>query len=108
MKLKALLFLFGNLFFTFIVFAQQTTIKGFVDLNYAYSKENNHFALGEYDQFIRSQLTDHISFLGEAIFVVEEKDFELYVMRAIATYEFSNYFRVGIGRHHNPIGYWNT
>jgi|ERR1051326_2883294 hypothetical protein len=101
----------GIIFFLhaqFLLAQQTTTFKGFTDLNYSVTNKKNSFALGEYDQFVQSQLTDHISFLGEAIFVVEEKDFELYVMRAIATYEVSNYFKVAIGRHHTPIGYWNT
>jgi hypothetical protein len=106
MKKKVLLIV-SHLICTYVL-AQQTTFKGFTDLNYSVSNKNNHFALGEYDQFINSQLTDHLSFLGEAVFTLEEKDFEVYVMRANATYTVSNYFKVGIGRYHNPIGYWNT
>src|ERR1051326_2579625 len=108
MKSKLLLFLMYLLSAAVATAQQTTSFKGFTDLNYSASSDNNHFALGEYDQFVQSQLTDHISFLGEAIFVVEEKDFELYMMKSIATYEFSNYFKVAIGRHHTPIGYWNT
>src|SRR5437016_5687183 len=101
MKSKTLL-LFFQLLSTAII-AQQTSFKGFMDLNYSVSNTNNHFALGEYDQFVQSQITDHISFLGEAIFTFDEESFEVYVMRAIATYEVSNYFKVSLGRHHTPI-----
>ena len=105
MKIKKLPFL-SLLFCSSLV--AQTTFKGFADANYNVTNKNNTFAIGEYDQFVTSQLTDHISFLGEAVFTYEESGFEVYVMRAIATYQFSNYFKVGIGRHHTPIGYWNT
>ncbi len=93
------------------------TIKGFADLTWRMSRErrdgvddanDNHFALGQFDLFFSSRLTDNTSFLGEM--VVETKDdgsTGVDLERAIIKYTISDHFNVQAGRFHTTLGYWN-
>jgi hypothetical protein len=93
------------------------TIRGFADVTWQASREHtpgseavddNHAALGQFDLFMTSRITDNTSFLGEL--VVEADDTGATVVdleRAILKYAFSDQFNLQAGRFHTTLGYWN-
>lgn len=94
--------------------AQQTQIKGFLNVNAQYISDTMHgdvdrakFILGQYDLFITSQITEHISMLGESVFEYST-DFGVDVERLFVKYTHDNHFAVSAGKFHTPIGYWNN
>lgn len=89
-------------------YAQDTKIRGFANINFSYAEQGKSgFAVGQYDNFVTSNLTDRISFLGETVFEYDE-GFILDVERVIIKYEVDNRFDVRFGKFHNPLGYWNN
>ncbi len=89
---------------------QETTIRGFTDLNFTATDRgaaSSWFSLGQYDMYIASELTDRISFLGETVFEFDD-GFLIDVERVLVKYEFSGAFNIVVGKHHTEIGYWNT
>ncbi|MEP7228846.1 MAG: hypothetical protein ABI691_01260 [Ginsengibacter sp.] len=64
--MKRILF-FAPLLFLFSI-AQNTQIKGFVDVLTTYEKGKVSFGFDEQDLFITSVINDRISFLGESVF----------------------------------------
>jgi hypothetical protein len=92
------------------VHAQNTQIRGFVDVNSSYSKEGSTFSLGEQDLFITSSINDRISFLGETIFKYSATSSTLFaasVERMIINYNVYGNHNLIAGRIHTPINYWN-
>ncbi len=90
--------------------AQETVIRGFSDVGATYSdsdEENSFFSLGQFDLYITSQVTDRLSFVGEVVFEAED-GFIVDVERVLARYQVNNFFSVVLGKHHTPIGFWNT
>ena len=91
--------------------AQETTIMGFVDVDYLASDNKANrpaFFLGQYDHYITSEITERVSFLGESVFEFDEDHFAVDVERIIIKYNFADYFNILAGKHHTPIGYWNN
>ncbi len=91
------------------LFAQNTSIRGFVDIGTKLEEDKVNFELGEYDLFITSDLNDHLSFLGETVFRYNQntENFEVSVERAIIKYNYYGNHSLLIGKHHTPINYWN-
>lgn len=90
---------------------QQTEFRGFTDVTFGASRqpgEHAGFALGQFDLYITSRLADQLTFLGETVFEYDGGDFGVDVERLSVTYAPREYFRVSVGKHHTPIGYWNT
>lgn len=89
--------------------AQDTKIRGFVDVGAYISDDKLDFELGEYDLFITSELNNRISFLGETVFHYEldSKEFKVSLERIIIKYNYSGNHSLLIGKHHTPINYWN-
>ena len=87
-------------------------IRGFADVGFGASNEKgttNSFGLGQIDLFMTSRLSENISALGELVFESGDDnkigaDFE----RMLIQYAPSDYFRLGVGRYHTSIGYYNT
>jgi len=105
-KLVLLFFFFGIL----NVQAQNTTIKGFVDVNTIVEKEKLSFNLGEQDLFINSELNDRFTFLGETVFkfsLSSPTTFDLSIERIVMKYNFSGNHSLVLGKHHTPLNYWN-
>src|SRR3990167_7246133 len=98
-------------------FAPQLTLRGFGHVQYDSRQsdfsddtagDTNHFANGELDLFITSELGEKISFLSETLFEFEEDGGqELDVERLLLKYEGNDKFNVTIGRGHTVLGYWN-
>jgi hypothetical protein len=89
--------------------AQDTQIKGFVDVLTSYQKDRLSFGLGEQDLFITSELTDRISFLGESVFKfgTSPTSFNVSIERIVLKYNIKGNHNFLIGKHHTPINYWN-
>lgn len=91
--------------------AQETQIKGFVDFNAAgYKNDSLNFTLGEQDLFITSELSPHISFLGETVFRYSPNSptkFDISVERIVINYNYYGNHNVLFGKHHTPVSYWN-
>ena len=90
------------------VYAQETSIKGFVaaGINYKAEGDNLSFGYGEQDLFITSELSDRFSFLGETVFKYKN-EFKVSVERIIIKYNYKGNHNILIGRHHTPLNYWN-
>ena len=107
--LKRTFFLLTIVCFSLEMVGQDTKIRGFADLGMKYQDEALEFVFGEYDLFITSKLTEHVSFLGETVFVydLDEEQFEIGVERVIINYNYKGNHSFLIGKHHTPINYWN-
>ena len=91
--------------------AQATKINGFVDVSAAASRGNNQpsaFAIGQYDLFVTSKLGERMHFPGETVFEYRDAGYGVDVERVIVSFDVSRAPQIGIGKHHIPIGYWNT
>jgi hypothetical protein len=95
--------------------------RGFMDLNLGAGSDANplvyplgvplhtSFQLGEFDLFMTSKLSDHISFLAELVFGFDATNFiGADLERVQLTYTANKYFQVSGGRYHTAIGYYNT
>jgi hypothetical protein len=93
--------------------APRLQIKGFSDIRYVASSlpgSTNSFALGQFNLFITSKLSDRFSVLAE---VVTEADtatnqFGIELERLLLNYHQSDLFNMGVGRYHSAIGFYNT
>lgn len=88
-------------------------IRGFADVRYAASNlkgTTDSFALGQFNLFITSKLSDHFSVLSEAVTEAdsETNTFGIELERMLLNYHYSDYFNVGFGRYHTSIGFYNT
>ncbi len=88
---------------------QSTQIRGFTDVVFTTGEPPAAaaFELGQFDLFMTSQVSDRISFLSETVFEYDE-GFIVDVERVIVKFEWAHYLSVSAGKHHTPIGYWNT
>src|SRR4029078_6385338 len=86
------------------------TLRGFTNVDYLVNEEGkpDSFALGQFDLFVTSALSENWSFLAEVNFEFNE-DNELGVggERAQLKYAPSDQFTISAGRMHTPLGYWN-
>lgn len=90
--------------------AQNTQIRGFVDVISSYQDGKVNFGLGEQDLFITSEISDRISFLGESVFKYSAASptlFDVSVERVIIKYNYIGNHNILIGKHHTPVNYWN-
>ncbi len=97
--------------FTESIAAQNTQIKGFENVDASVTSDTttrNHFALGQFDLFITSQITDKVSFLSETVFLYYNNGFKIGIERAIINYHFKDYFNLSVGKLYSPLGYWNN
>lgn len=90
--------------------AQNTTIKGFVDVNTIVTDRKLSFNLGEQDLFINSELNDRFSFLGESVFrfsAPSPTTFDVSIERIVLKYNIWGNHNLLLGKHHTPLNYWN-
>jgi hypothetical protein len=93
------------------------TISGFGHVQFDYrhiemsgggTTNTNAFALGGLDLFLRSQLSEKISFLNETVFEPNsDGENVLDVERLIIKYEINDDFNIQAGRFHSSFGFWN-
>lgn len=94
------------------------TLHGFSDVTLSTSRwrpdgggesRDGAFALGQYDLYVVSHLSDRFSFLGESVFESEPGGATVVDLeRAFLRFSWSDAFRVSAGRTHTPLGWWNT
>lgn len=95
---------------------QRLVFRGFGDVSFGAQDDrngpkddHNQFAVGDFDLFFNTRLTDRISGLGEIFFEFGEDgelvtDFE----RLVIQYSLRDWLNLSAGRHHTPMGYWNA
>jgi hypothetical protein len=93
------------------------SLRGFADVDFfapwgdpppGESENRSAFALGQFDLYMVSRLTDSISFLGETVFELnEDQESVVDVERLQIAYRWSDALRVTAGRGHTALGYWN-
>ncbi len=67
------------------------------------------FQAGEFDLFMTSKLSDHLSFLAEVVLGPDDtNEFGVDIERYQLTYRANRYFSASAGRFHTSIGYYNT
>jgi hypothetical protein len=67
------------------------------------------FQAGEFDLFMTSKLSDHLSFLAEVVLGPDDtNEFGVDIERYQLTYRVNRYFSASAGRFHTSIGYYNT
>jgi len=86
--------------------------RGFSDVSYHADDlkgDTNSFALGQFNLFITSKLTDRINVLAEAVVEADQHNtVGIDLERVLIQYSTSDYFKVGFGRYHTAIGWYNT
>ena len=93
------------------------TVGGFANVDYVFEdrrlaagdrSQSNHFALGELDIFLVSQLSDRFSVLAETVVEFESQGENVVdVERLRIQYEHRDWLAAAIGRGHVPVGHWN-
>jgi hypothetical protein len=92
--------------------APHLQIQGFADVNLnASSQKGSHtsFALGQLDLFLTSRLSEKFDVLSELIVEANRSNqFTFEIHRLLLQYTPNDNLRLGIGRYHTAIGYYNT
>ncbi|HXB75720.1 MAG TPA: hypothetical protein VNY05_46235 [Candidatus Acidoferrales bacterium] len=96
-------------------------IRGFGDLQYAADDKKgatNSFALGEFNLFITSKLSERVSILAEAVVAASQNlgprpinvsnQQTIDLERLQLQYAASDYLNLTFGRYHTAIGFYNT
>ena len=104
-----IIFLIGTFFTSF--YAQKTTVNGFGHMDLIWEGHEDHIdaymSLGEHALFINSNISERISFLGEATLKPSSSGFSVALERAWLKYSFGKGFNVIVGKMHTPVNYWN-
>ena len=95
--------------------------KGFTDLNAGGGQlanplifplgatAHNSFQIGEFDLFMSSRISSHLSFVAELVVGADRTNsWGLDIERIQVTYKANPFFEVSAGRYHSAIGYYNT
>jgi hypothetical protein len=92
--------------------APRLQIQGFADVNLNVSNQpgtHTSFALGQLDLFITSRISEKFDVLSELIVEANRRnEFTFEIHRLLLQYKPNDYLRLGLGRYHTAIGYWNT
>lgn len=92
--------------------APRLQIQGFADVNLnASNQRGSHtsFALGQLDLFITSRLSEKFDVLSELIVEANRSnEFTFEIHRLLLQYKPNDNLRLGLGRYHTAIGYYNT
>lgn len=87
-------------------------IRGFTDVTFRGSNQTGattSFAVGQFNLFVTSQLSEKFNFLSEIVFEAgDDNVFIVDVERLLLQYSHNDYFNFAVGRYHTAIGYYNT
>lgn len=86
------------------------TLRGFSNVDFAVHEEglSDTYALGQFDTFMTSALSEKVSVLAEIVFEFgEDNTAVLDVERVQIKWAPSDLFNLTAGRMHTPLGYWN-
>lgn len=88
--------------------AQETHVHGFTDVKFsAGDRDSSGFKLGQLALFVTSELAPGFSFLAETV-IEYDGDWITDLERLSIAYSVAPWLRFTVGKHHDPIGYWNT
>jgi hypothetical protein len=91
---------------------QGMQFRGFSDIRYRASDGRQNpstFALGQFNLFITSKLSDKFSVLSELVVEADENNsMGVDLERLLFQYTANDYFNLSFGRYHTAIGYYNT
>jgi hypothetical protein len=93
--------------------APRLHLRGYGDVDWIASDlkgSKNSFALGQFNLFIDSHLTDKASVLAETVFEADQRtnEFDVDLERLELIYDVNNHLNLQFGRFHTAIGYYNT
>ncbi|HEX8188371.1 MAG TPA: hypothetical protein VF586_08470 [Pyrinomonadaceae bacterium] len=92
--------------------APRLQIQGFADVNLSASNQrgsHTSFALGQLDLFITSRISEKFDVLSELIVEANRRnEFTFEIHRLLLQYTANDNLRLGVGRFHTAIGYYNT
>ena len=92
--------------------APSMQFRGFSDVSYhadSLKGDTNSFALGQFNLFVASKLTDRINVLAEVVMEADQQNgMGIDLERMLVQYATSDYFNVSFGRYHTAIGWYNT
>ena len=88
-------------------------IGGFSDFNFFATDEegldsSSGFDEGQFVLHFVSSLTERIHYFAEVSLTGRDDEFKSEVERTILKFEFSDRYKVSLGRFHTPINWWNT
>ncbi len=85
-------------------------VLGFGDLNYLVTELDRQegFRMGQMVGHVIADLDERFTFFGEVSLTGKDNGYSVEVERALVRYDFSDEFKIGVGRFHTPVGYWNT
>ncbi|HEY2499559.1 MAG TPA: hypothetical protein VGK24_21060 [Candidatus Angelobacter sp.] len=88
-------------------------LRGYADIGWNASDlkgSNNSFALGQFNLFITSRLTDKASVLSETVIEADQStnEFGVDLERLELIYAVNDHLNLQFGRFHTAIGYYNT
>lgn len=93
-------------------FEPQLKIHLFADIKYSAvdtAGSRSGFALGQFDLFGRSQLSDALSVITEAtLTALPRNTYSAKIERLLFTFAPNDYIAASVGRYHTGIGYYNT
>ena len=88
------------------------TLHAFADVRYSATDSTgsrNGFALGQFDLFFRSQLSEDLSVLSETVISPSTRNqFTIKLERLLLTWSPNDLVAVSVGRFHTGIGYYNA
>jgi hypothetical protein len=86
--------------------------RGFSDVSYAANDQGtgaNTFALGQFNLFITSTLSDHMGVVAEPVLEADlHNAFGFELERLLLQITANQYFSVSVGRYHTAIGWYST
>ena len=92
--------------------APRLQIQGFADVNLSVSNQpgsHTSFALGQLDLFLTSRISEKFDVLSELIVEANRRnEFTFEIHRLLLQYTPNDNLRLGVGRYHTAIGYYNT
>jgi len=88
------------------------SFRGFSDVSFHATDQRgttNSFALGQFNLFITSRLSERLGVLAEAVLEADQQNaFGFELERLLLQYSASDRFNVSVGRYHTAIGWYNT
>lgn len=91
------------------------SIRGFSDISFSVddikgeNRGDSSFALGQFDLFITSKISDNVNLLAEIVLEADsDNEIEVDMERLQLRYSLSDLLNVTAGRIHTALGYWIT
>jgi hypothetical protein len=92
-------------------FEQRVNALFFGEMDYREREDlgDDGFVIGQDVAQITFQLDNRLSVFSELTATARKnEDFEFEVERLFVRYDFSDHYKLSVGRYHSPLGYWNA